>query len=85
MNRQAEEALRELDCMKSEFISNVSHDLCSPLHSIKGFTKLMLGDEVPDSETQEEFPGIVIPEEAMYTSLKDFIEPRTRWQGVKWG
>jgi signal transduction histidine kinase len=53
--KRAEEKLRELDRMKSEFISNVSHELRSPLHSIRGFTKLLLAEKVPDPETQKEF------------------------------
>lgn len=53
--KQAEEKLRELDHMRSEFISNVSHELRSPLHSISGFAKLMLRGKVPDPTVQSEF------------------------------
>ncbi len=57
--KQAEEALRELDRMKSEFISNTSHELRTPLHSIQGFTKLMMQGKVPDPKTQKEFLTII--------------------------
>lgn len=57
--KRAEEALRELDRMKSEFISSVSHELRTPLHAIRGFIKLMLRDKVPDPETQREFLSII--------------------------
>ena len=53
------EALEALDRMKSEFLSNVSHELRTPLHSIRGFTKLMLEDQVPDREAQTEFLNII--------------------------
>jgi two-component system phosphate regulon sensor histidine kinase PhoR len=53
--KRAEEKSRELDRMKSEFLSHVSHELRSALQSIRGFTKLMLGGKVPDPETQKEF------------------------------
>ena len=57
--KRAEEKLRELGRMKAEFISSISHELRTPLHSILGFTKLMLGDKVPDHKTQVEFLTII--------------------------
>ena len=57
--KEMEEAQREFDRMRSEFFSNVSHELRSPLHSIRGFNKLMLEGRVPDEETQKEFLSIV--------------------------
>ena len=57
--KRAEEDGRELDRMKSEFISNISHELRTPLHSIQGFTELMLEGEVPDPGTQKRFLTII--------------------------
>jgi PAS domain S-box-containing protein len=57
--KKAEEALRELDRMKSEFISDISHELRTPLHSIKGFGKLILDGKVPDPNIQREFLTII--------------------------
>ena len=57
--KRAEEELRKLDRMKSEFVDSVTHELRTPLHSIRGFVKLLLDGKVPDSETQNEFLGII--------------------------
>ena len=57
--KEAEEKLRQIDQMKSEFLSNVSHELRTPLQSIGGFTKLLLRGEVPDPEAQQEFLQII--------------------------
>jgi PAS domain S-box-containing protein len=57
--KKAEEAIRELDRLKSEFISDISHELRTPLHSIKGFGKLILDGKVPDPNVQREFLTII--------------------------
>jgi len=50
---------RELEEMKDEFFSTISHDLRTPLFSIQGFVRLILNGEVPDEKTQREFLGII--------------------------
>jgi PAS domain S-box-containing protein len=67
--KQAEEAKRELDRLKSEFISNTSHELRTPLQSIMGFTRLMLQGKVPDPETQREFLTIIDEQSARLAEL----------------
>jgi len=47
---------KELERMKSNFLSVVSHELRTPLHSIKGFVEIILmGKTGPVTELQEDF------------------------------
>lgn len=76
--RRAEEKARELERMKSEFLSNVSHELRNPLHSVRGFIKLMLAEEVPDHDTQKEFLAIIDKETQRLAILIDDLLDMSR-------
>lgn len=60
----------EVSKMKTEFISTVSHELKTPLASVRGYVQLIKeGDAGEINETQEEFLGVVLSESDRLTSL----------------
>jgi len=68
---RAKEELRNLDPMQSEFMSNIVHELRAPLHSITGFTKLVLEGGAPDPGTQQEFLNIISDQSEHLRKLVD--------------
>ena len=61
---------REVDRMKTEFVSLVSHELRTPLTSIKGFTEMVLdGDAGEINEEVAEYLGIVFNNAERLVSL----------------
>ncbi len=71
--KRAEEALLELERIKSELIARASHELRTPLFSIRGFTKLLLEDKVPDAETRKEFLLLIDQNSERLSNLVDDI------------
>src|SRR5262249_32357246 len=55
----ANRRLQELDELKSKFLSTVSHELLTPLTSIKGYSELLLDSPYRDQETQRRFLGTI--------------------------
>ncbi|MFS0673426.1 sensor histidine kinase [Ornithinibacillus sp. 179-J 7C1 HS] len=53
--------IEKIDTMRADFVSNVSHEIQSPLTSIKGFTKAIMDDVVP-KENQKEYLHIIYQE-----------------------
>ncbi len=64
---------KELEQMQSDFIANTTHELRTPLHSIRGFVNLLLNGQVNDKDTQHEFLTIVNNESQHLNNLVDSI------------
>ena len=60
---------REIDRMKTDFISSVSHELRTPLTSIKAYAETMLEDSNMTDETRREFLQIINEESDRLTNL----------------
>ena len=59
--------IKRLENMRSEFVANVSHELKTPLTSIKGFSETLR--YVDDSETKNKFLDIIDKESERLTTL----------------
>ncbi len=60
---------QELDAMRREFISNVSHELKTPLTSIHGYAETLLDDDFSDVEMVKHFLSIIEAESARMSRL----------------
>ncbi|MFC3900144.1 two-component system histidine kinase PnpS [Aliicoccus persicus] len=54
--------IRRLEQIRSDFIANVSHELKTPVTSVKGFTETLLSNEVNDEKTRNYFLQIIYDE-----------------------
>ncbi|MFA4991145.1 MAG: ATP-binding protein [Candidatus Omnitrophota bacterium] len=51
--------MRRLETMRKDFVANVSHELKTPLTSIKGFTETLLDGALDDKENNRNFVKII--------------------------
>ena len=57
--------------LDSNYVATVLHEMRAPLHSISGFAKLMLEDNVSDSATQKEFLSLMVQQSESLNRLID--------------
>jgi signal transduction histidine kinase len=67
-----EEARRNLDKMREEWISNISHDIKTPLVSIKGYAEILANEEYNFTEEEIREYGKIIDSKSNY--IKELID-----------
>ncbi|WP_027414777.1 two-component system histidine kinase PnpS [Aneurinibacillus terranovensis] len=68
-------AIRRLEKMRSEFVANVSHELKTPITSIKGFTETLLDGALEDPEISRSFLTIINEEsERLNRLISDILD-----------
>ena len=71
--QDANEKLRELDQEKDEFLSQVSHEVRTPMTSIRSFSEILLEPEEIASEDRKRFLSTIHTESLRLTLLLDEI------------
>lgn len=54
--------LKKLELMRKDFVANVSHELKTPITSIKGFAETLLENKMNNAETLDKFHQIIYDE-----------------------
>jgi two-component system phosphate regulon sensor histidine kinase PhoR len=62
-------ALRRLESIRREFVANVSHELKTPLSSIKAYTETLRNGAIHDPETSQRFLGRIEEQTERLTRL----------------
>ncbi|WP_342388467.1 two-component system histidine kinase PnpS [Salinicoccus bachuensis] len=66
--------IRRLEKMRSDFVANVSHELKTPVTSVRGFSETLMSGEVTDEETTQQFLKIIHDESQRLDRLiKDLL------------
>ncbi|WP_416723245.1 sensory box histidine kinase PhoR [Bacillus stercoris] len=66
---------KKLEQMRKDFVANVSHELKTPITSIKGFTETLLDGAMEDKEALSEFLSIILKEsERLQSLVQDLLD-----------
>ncbi|MCM1119234.1 MAG: HAMP domain-containing histidine kinase [bacterium] len=58
--RRSDKVGLDTERIRREWIANITHDLKTPLSPIKGYAELLMDSPAPDSETVQEYGGIIL-------------------------
>ena len=66
---------KQLEQMRKDFVANVSHELKTPITSIKGFSETLLDGAIDDKEALTQFLSIILKESIrLETLIQDLLD-----------
>jgi two-component system phosphate regulon sensor histidine kinase PhoR len=74
---------RRLERVRQDFIENVTHELQTPLTSIRGFAETLAGEAGADAERRRRYLGIVEREAERLSRLVADLLELSRWEGKR--
>ena len=75
--------LRRLEAVRRDFVANVSHELKTPLTSIRGYAETLLSDDV-SAEQQQQFIGVIKSNADRLQGIIDNLLDISRLQSGGW-
>lgn len=80
---EAHDRLKEVDANKTRFLAAISHEIRSPLSSIRSFSEILQNYDDIDEETKKEFYSIINEESERLTQLTNDILDAVRVESGK--
>lgn len=74
---------RRLERVRQDFIENVTHELQTPLTSIRGFAETLAGDAGADGERRRRYLSVVEREAERLSRLVSDLLDLSRWEGKR--
>lgn len=71
--------LKQLELMRQDFVSNVSHEIQTPLTSISGFAKALQNNDLIAEEERKDYLDIIIAESGRLSRLSDNLLKLASW------
>lgn len=77
--------LKKLEQVRRDFVANVSHELKTPITSIKGFSETLLDGAMEDPQLRQQFLSIILTEsQRMESLIQDLLDlSKVEQQGFK--
>ena len=71
--------LNSIEYLRKDFVSNISHELKTPIASIQGFTKLLAKENL-SKEEKREYIDIIIEETTRISNLSNNMKKHTNYE-----
>ncbi|MEX2281706.1 MAG: ATP-binding protein [Gemmatimonadota bacterium] len=75
--------VRRLEVVRRDFVANVSHELKTPLTSIRGYTETLMADDLPD-DVRKQFLDVIQKNTARIHRIVDDLLDLSRLQSGGW-